>query len=54
MDKEVETKLAEIEVQLAQLHTIIASHRALLSQHQTALYTVAQIMERGRDVETIL
>ncbi len=54
MDPEIQEALDNLKAGLDELHVIVSSHRAMLSQHQTALNTVAQIMERGRGLETIL
>ncbi len=50
-DTEIADALVEIRAQIAELVIVQGAHRALISQHQSALKTVAQIMEPDRNVD---
>ena len=54
MDKELIRTIEQIEARLDELEQVQGEHRALISRHQSALKTVAQIMEIGKDVDTPL
>ncbi len=51
MDDEIFDKLKALENRVLELEHVQGVHRALISQHQSALKTVAQIMEPHRDVD---
>jgi len=46
--------LAAVGARVSELEQVQAEHRALISQHQSALKTVARIMEVNRGVDTPL
>jgi len=54
MDKIASDLLDQLATRVAELEKVQAEHRALISQHQSALKTVAQIMEVNRGVDTPL
>ena len=51
MDKETTLRLTHLEERVKELEQVQGAHRALISRHQSALKTVAQIMEIGKDVD---
>ena len=51
MDKEIGDHLDSLERRVRELEKVQGAHRALISQHQSALKTVAQIMEPDRNVD---
>ncbi len=51
MDKEIGDHLDSLERRVKELEEVQGAHRALISRHQSALKTVAQIMEIGKDVD---
>jgi len=46
--------LAAVEARVSELEQVQSNHRALISHHESALRTVAQIMEASRGVDTPL
>ena len=54
MDQNTIIILEQLEKRISELEKVQGEHRALISRHQSALKTVAQIMEIGKDVDTPL
>jgi len=54
MHDDIRAELDALNRRIAELEQVQGEHRALISQHQSALKTVAQIMEINRDVDTPL
>ena len=54
MNEKLRKELDNLIARIAELETVQGAHRAMISQHQSALKTVAQIMERGADVDVAL
>ncbi len=54
MDEETRKAMANLTARVKELEQVQGAHRALISRHQSALKTVAQIMELGQDVDTPL
>ena len=54
MDEETRKAMAHLTARVAELEQVQGAHRALISQHQSALKSVAHIMEIGKDVDTPL
>ena len=51
MDGETAALLDALTRRVSELEQVQGAHRALISRHQSALKTVAQIMEIGKDVD---
>ena len=51
MDEETAAILDALTRRVSELEEVQGAHRALISQHQSALKTVAQIMEPDRNVD---
>jgi len=54
MDEETRKAMADLTLRVKELEQVQGEHRAMISQHQSALKTVAQIMEVDRSVDTTL
>ncbi len=52
--EQLQAAVDQLGKQVAELAAVQGVHRALISQHQSALKTVAQIMEVNRDVDAAL
>ena len=51
MDDDIRETFRLLDLRIAELEHVQGAHRALISQHQSALKTVAQIMEPDRNVD---
>ena len=51
MDDDIRKTFLELNKRITELEEVQGAHRALISRHQSALKTVAQIMEIGKDVD---
>ncbi len=54
MDEETRKRLDDFAMRVAELEQVQGAHRAFISQHQSALKTLARIMEIDRGLETPL
>jgi len=52
MDDELTSRVNDLARRVKELEEVQGHHRAQISQHQSALKTVAQIMEVDRGVDT--
>lgn len=54
MNDELRNRFEEIDKKLRELDEVQGAHRAFISQHQSALKSIAQIMEIDRGLDTPL
>ena len=54
MDEKVQKLLNDLLSRVQELEQVQGVHRTMISQHQSALKTVATIMERGERVDATL